>query len=229
MPRRKLALPALLTLLALPFAAAPARADDERARRQAAEHFARAEQAEQAADWKSAVAEYQAAYALSPHASVLYNIARATDKLGDAVGAADYYQRYLDETSAPADAARVARKIATLRDRAGRALLAEAVKAKGGLARLRAVKGFVARGTFTSSIGAEKVEGEFVRTVVGGVRARLEKRLPGGKTEVSVVAPAGVWTRSDDRIVVGQDADARAALWREKDLVLLRTREAGAL
>src|SRR5262245_37955974 len=49
---------------------------DEASRREAAEHFAKAEASERAGDYRAAIVEYQRAYELKPHASVLFNIGR---------------------------------------------------------------------------------------------------------------------------------------------------------
>lgn len=103
----------LLSVLALVLAAAPAGAEDRT--RRAAEHFAAAEAAEAREDWEAAITAYEQAYALRPHPSVLYNIARNYEHLGDSRRAADHYQRYLDESRNPPDRAAVERKIATLR------------------------------------------------------------------------------------------------------------------
>jgi tetratricopeptide (TPR) repeat protein len=46
-------------------------------------------------DYHEAVREFVAAYALAPRAPLLYNIARAYEKLGDAGRAIDFYQRFL--------------------------------------------------------------------------------------------------------------------------------------
>jgi hypothetical protein len=104
-------------LLALVAAVAPARADD--LRHLAAEQFELAAAAEQRGDFGAAVEAYRRAYAIVPHADVLYNLARCFEKLGDWPAAAEHYQRYLDEGGDPEDRAEVERRIAALRDRAG--------------------------------------------------------------------------------------------------------------
>lgn len=50
-----------------------------------------------AADFKSALAEFSAAYKIRPHFSVLYNIARCYEELHKYDVALDYYDQYLDE------------------------------------------------------------------------------------------------------------------------------------
>jgi hypothetical protein len=103
---------ALASLLVM--SGTPARADQ----RQAAEHFALAESAEKRGDWKTAIDEYSRAYALAPHPSVLYNIARSHEHLEDWAQAAEYFRRYLAEDPAAADRAEVEQRIALLEEKA---------------------------------------------------------------------------------------------------------------
>jgi hypothetical protein len=87
-------------------------------RKDAGEHFARAEAAQSAGKYREAIAEYEAAYAIAPHPDTLYNIAASYEKLQDWRRAIEYYERYLDERDAPApDAADVKAKIAQLRSK----------------------------------------------------------------------------------------------------------------
>jgi hypothetical protein len=99
--------------------AAPAAADPA-STREAGEHFRRAEAADKAKNYAEAIDEYNAAYALSPHPDVLYNIAIDHERLEQWGEAADAYQRYLDERDGtPAsDAAAVTAKIRELRAKA---------------------------------------------------------------------------------------------------------------
>jgi hypothetical protein len=88
-------------------------------RKEAAEHFERATTAEKEGRFKDAIDEYEQAYALVPHADVLYNIARNYEAMQSWQRAADYYQRYLDESSEPPpDVDAVKKKLAVLRAKA---------------------------------------------------------------------------------------------------------------
>jgi hypothetical protein len=87
-------------------------------RQQAAEHFALAESAERRQDWRSAIDEYARAYALAPHPSVLYNIARNHERLEDWAQAVEFYRRYLAEDPAASDRDKVEERIAVLEERA---------------------------------------------------------------------------------------------------------------
>src|SRR5687767_10419734 len=98
-------------------AAAPAVARDSKTEK-AAEHFALAEQAERRKDWEAAILEYKQAYALKPHPDVLYNIAKNYERLEDWGNAAEYYQRYLDESPDAADRQKTEARIAALRKKA---------------------------------------------------------------------------------------------------------------
>jgi tetratricopeptide (TPR) repeat protein len=91
--------------------AAPAWAEGKTAK----EHFALAQSAERRNDWKTAITEYEAAYALSPHADVLFNIGNDYEKLGQGRNAAAYFQRYLDEAGDAADRGEVEQRIESLR------------------------------------------------------------------------------------------------------------------
>lgn len=87
----------LVALAALPGAV---RADD---RTRAAEHFALAQSAEKRQDWRAAIQEYEEAYRLSPHPSVLYNIAVNHERLRDWRAAARAFLRYLDSAGDAAE------------------------------------------------------------------------------------------------------------------------------
>ena len=95
-------------------AAKVARADD---RARAAEHFALAQSAEKRKDWRAAIEEYEQAYALSPHPSVLYNIALDHEHLSAWRSAARYFLRYVDESPEAKDRDQVLARIRRLREK----------------------------------------------------------------------------------------------------------------
>src|SRR5262245_16353446 len=99
--------------------AQPTRQPTKQQQAQAREHFKRAQAAEKDGRYRDAIDEYQQAYALVPHADVLYNIGFDYEKLELWAEAAEFYQRYLNERSEPpADAAEVRTKIRDLRTKA---------------------------------------------------------------------------------------------------------------
>jgi hypothetical protein len=101
-------------VIALLLVAAPAWAEDREA---AAIHFQAAQAAEKRADYKTAIEEYERAYRLAPHPSVLFNMANNYEKLGDLRHAAEYLGRYLRDDPRAEDRPVVERRITGLRDR----------------------------------------------------------------------------------------------------------------
>ena len=100
------------TVTLLLVATQPAHADD---RKQAAEHFALAESAEKRKDWSAAIAEYELAYAASPHPATLFNIASNYERLDQRRNAATYFRRYVDESTSADDRDEVLARIEKLR------------------------------------------------------------------------------------------------------------------
>ena len=82
--------------------------------REAAGHFTRGETAQAQGRYEDAIAEYQRAYALVPHANALFNIAVCYERLSDWQRSVEFYQRYLDDGPA-SDADEVGDKIRGLR------------------------------------------------------------------------------------------------------------------
>jgi tetratricopeptide (TPR) repeat protein len=119
--RRSLAA-ALLVAVAVGARAGAARADDRKMR--AAEHFARAQAAEARKDWRAAIVEYEAAYDLSPHPSVLYNMALDYERLEEYRSAARHYLRYLDQDPGAGDREEVLARVGAMRLRPSRASFA---------------------------------------------------------------------------------------------------------
>jgi hypothetical protein len=207
-------------------------ADDKQV--QAKAHFQRAEAAERGGDLPLAIREYRAAYALVPHAAVLYNIARDEEKLDDALAAAGDYQRYLEESVELEDADSVRKKIYVLRGKAGTRLANQALAAKGGAARLAAVKSMVIHATYKmSSPGRPDRTGRIVRYIQGTTRMRVEMYDADDKlSDVQVVTPETAWVERGGHVLWGNkdaELDVQATLWRDKDLVLLRSREEGSV
>jgi hypothetical protein len=108
--RGALVLPVILGVCA-PMAA---RADD---RAGAAEHFALAQSAEKRKDWRAAIAEYEEAYRLSPHPSVLYNIGLDYEHLAAWRDAARYFLRYVDDARDAGDRDAVLARLRALREK----------------------------------------------------------------------------------------------------------------
>ena len=111
---RFLALVGLVALVALFTRAGTAHAQpDNRAKAKAA--FARAVDAEERQDWRTAVDEYLTAYELAPHHDVLFNVATVYERLNELRQAATYYARYLEDAPDAGDRAKVQRTIDGLR------------------------------------------------------------------------------------------------------------------
>lgn len=99
---------------ALVAAVSPARADD---RETASIHFQAAQAAERRGDWQAMIDEYERAYKLAPHPSVLFNMAKGYEKLSRYREAADLLRRYLHDAPDADDRAAVEARIELDRDR----------------------------------------------------------------------------------------------------------------
>ena len=93
-------------------AAAPAPSAEET---EALELFERSVQEYRAGNFQSAADLLRRAYALHAEPTLLYNLARALEGLGDEEGAVDSYTRYLDGAPNAADRGAIEQKITTLR------------------------------------------------------------------------------------------------------------------
>jgi hypothetical protein len=87
------------------------------------DHVGRATTLAQSEQYREALAELQAAYALRQSPALLFEMARVQQQLGDARGAADSYQRFLaaDDGSDPAKRAQAEAALAQLRSITGAA------------------------------------------------------------------------------------------------------------
>jgi len=101
-------------VLALLAAASTARAQD---RDTARIHFQAAQAAEARGDWQTAIDEYERAYKLAPHPTVLFNLAADYEKLSRFHKAAEMLQQYLQDTPDAADRATVEARIERYRNR----------------------------------------------------------------------------------------------------------------
>jgi tetratricopeptide (TPR) repeat protein len=111
----------LLVSCALFAGASAARADD---RETAKIHFQAAHAAERRGDWATAIDEYERAYKLAPHPTVLFNMAAAHEKLSRFHDAADLLKRYLRDSPDADDRNAVLDRIERLRDRPSRVTVA---------------------------------------------------------------------------------------------------------
>jgi hypothetical protein len=91
----KSSLLALILAAAVPLAAAPAWADSAA---DAKAHFKRGAELYKSAQYKEAIAEFQAAYQIRPAGVLHYNIAQCFEKMGDIPSALRSYHNYLRET-----------------------------------------------------------------------------------------------------------------------------------
>lgn len=106
---------ALIAIVLAGAGAPPAAHADDKAR--AAEHFALAQSAEKRRDWRAAIEEYQQAYALSPHPSVLYNIGLDYEHLSAWRDAARHFLRYVDGAPDAPDRDAVLARVRRLREK----------------------------------------------------------------------------------------------------------------
>jgi tetratricopeptide (TPR) repeat protein len=91
---------------------APAYADD---RDKALQLFEDSDKAYKAGEFERATDLLREAYTLYPEPLLLYNLGRAQEGLGDAAGAVESYERYLDTAKQIKDRGAIERRIATLR------------------------------------------------------------------------------------------------------------------
>jgi hypothetical protein len=96
-PTERPKLQALLLAAAVSLCALPSRAQTPAERGEARAHFDRGLTLAKASDYEPALREFERAYALVPHHSVLYNIAQAELALGRNADAAKNFRRYLHE------------------------------------------------------------------------------------------------------------------------------------
>ena len=118
----------LLSIIAagLLYASAARAEPDKASSAAAAEHFRRGLAHAKEAELGLAASEFEAAYAKSPHYSVLYNLGQAYTALGRPTDAISAFERYLSEGGSSIDAARreqVKSLIALNRERVGRLTL----------------------------------------------------------------------------------------------------------
>ena len=91
--------------------AAPARAQDFEA---AGKHFSAAQEAFGAKHFKTAAAEFEAAYAITKDPVLLYNVGESYEKAGDGHKAVASYKQYLKEQPAAQDKAEVQSRIKSI-------------------------------------------------------------------------------------------------------------------
>ncbi|MEO7096572.1 MAG: tetratricopeptide repeat protein [Polyangiales bacterium] len=104
----------LLVTCGLLVAASAAQAED---RETARIHFQAAQAAEKRGDWTTAIDEYERAYKLAPHPSVLFNLADDYEKLSRFHKAAELLEQYLRDSPDAEDRAAVGTRLARLRAR----------------------------------------------------------------------------------------------------------------
>ncbi len=104
----------LLVTCGLALAGSTARAED---RETARIHFQAAQAAEKRGDWTTAIDEYERAYKLAPHPSVLFNLAEDHEKLSRFHKASELLRQYLRDSPNADDRAAVEARIERNRDR----------------------------------------------------------------------------------------------------------------
>jgi outer membrane lipoprotein-sorting protein len=106
----------------------------------------------------------------------------------------------------------------------GRALLDEALRAKGGRDKVAGIKDLTVTGKVKVSFGPQAIEGDFERIFRADGSLRLQIATPMGDIVV-LVTPEGAWQMGGghSRAVPKDEADEqRASVWRDRDLILLR-------
>src|SRR5262245_35384060 len=101
----------LLGFLASVAVSGAARAGEPPAAGRAIELFRKSEVEYKAGRFAEAAALLKEAYAIYPEPTLLYNLARALEGLGDLEGAVAAYDRYLGESREVADAAAIRRRL----------------------------------------------------------------------------------------------------------------------
>jgi zinc protease len=113
---------------------------------------------------------------------------------------------------------------------AARALLAQALEAKGGAVKLRAIRDLTFLGKVKLMAGAQELEGAYQRYLLPQARLRMNLDLQSLGRKISVVVTEdGAWQAQGTDVVElpGELVNAaRATLWRDRDLVLLSAQEA---
>lgn len=94
------------TLVAVETRAAPPDSDAAGTKATARAHFERGVTLAREGNLEAAVAEFEGAYRVRPHYSVLYNLGQAHATMGHSVDAVDAFRRYLAEGGTTIDAAR---------------------------------------------------------------------------------------------------------------------------
>lgn len=187
-PRLARVLAPLALLVALAAAPGDARADD---RTRAAEHFALAQSAEKRQDWRAAIEEYEQAYQLSPHPSVLYNIALNQERLGDWRAAARAFLRYLDRAGdAAEDREAVLARVRGLREKPSKVTVVTRPP-----------------GAAVSVDGEERGAAPLTVTLEGGKTARIVAEHEGRRSAPRQVAP-----EYGDALSITIDLDAAPGL-----------------
>lgn len=186
---RRILLAALLAALFFPPRAA--RAD---VRTEARQHFRQGMALIAEGKTEEGVRELEAAYALLPHPSVLFNIGRAYAEAGDLDRAEDYLKRYLDTD--PADRSETERLLAELEARKAEAAKARPAAAPAGAARPDGTPasgpGATADEIATLQASARQLEAlaEVTQSETLRERAQRLKALAGTLEARAAVAPA---------------------------------------
>lgn len=143
------------------------------------------------------------------------------DKVGHLEPIAAYERAGGDGDAAPASAEARA---------AGKALLAKALQAKGGRARLSRIKSLTMSGTGAIRAGSQEIPATLTRRYLAPDKLRLDVdiRIPGGTASVVTVLagdkawnkqppPAGLMELPPDAV-----AELQKQVWRDQELILLR-------
>ncbi|WP_428268785.1 insulinase family protein [Haliangium sp.] len=119
-------------------------------------------------------------------------------------------------------------------EKAGQALLAKAVAAKGGAARLRAIRSLRFKASATIRSGGQEVAAQLERLYLAPDKLRidLDLSIPGAATKVVTVLNGDqAWSQQPGRLdefPAEGVTELKKQLWRDPDLILARARDSGS-
>jgi zinc protease len=180
-------------------------------------------------------AKAAAAVRLDPENAAVVIVGKADEVAPQLDAAGIKYEKvgYLEPIS-PRDRAKLAAAgaIDPAKTAAGKKLLDAALAAKGGADKLRNIKDLKATGKVRLGSGPKSIEADWTRIFVPPDKLRLDVALPAGQISMTVT-DKGVWQRMGQKktqdLPPALAADARAGLWRDHDLILLRHLDPGTV
>jgi zinc protease len=140
---------------------------------------------------------------------------------------------HLDPIAAVERAPAAAEPVSPQAEAAAKTLLARALAAKGGEARLRGIRSMTIKASGTISSGGQQIQAGLQRRFLAPDRLRLDLdlRIPGGSAQVvTVLDRKQAWSQQPNGVVdlpAEGVAELEKQLWRDQDFILLRAAEPG--